>query len=125
VPKAPLPYDDREVQMIARAARHPDRAERRRRGASLVREARVNDNDTHWHFDKRVPLALIFAILVQTGAALWWAAGVNARVEQLERQVISSAPTIERIVRLETKMDAIFSQLADITLIVQRVRRGR
>jgi hypothetical protein len=72
-----------------------------------------------------VPLVLIFAILVQTGAALWWAAGVNARVEQLERQVISSAPNVERIVRLETKMDAIFSQLAEIKLMVQRVGRGR
>jgi hypothetical protein len=62
---------------------------------------------------------------VQTGAALWWAAGVNARVEQLERQVISSAPNVERIVRLETKMDAIFSQLAEIKLIVQRAGQGR
>jgi hypothetical protein len=85
----------------------------------------MNEDDTRWHLDKRVPLALLFAILVQTGAALWWAAGVNARVEQLERQVISAAPNVERIVRLETKMDAIFSQLAEIKLIVQRVGRGR
>jgi hypothetical protein len=85
----------------------------------------VSEDDKHWHLDKRVPLVLIFAILVQTGAALWWAAGVNARVEQLERQVISSAPNVERIVRLETKMDAIFSQLAEIKLMVQRVGRGR
>ncbi len=85
----------------------------------------MSEDDKHWHLDKRVPLVLIFAILVQTGAALWWAAGVNARVEQLERQVISSAPNVERIVRLETKMDAIFSQLAEIKLMVQRVGRGR
>jgi hypothetical protein len=85
----------------------------------------VSEDDKHWHLDKRVPLALIFAILVQTGAALWWAAGVNARVEQLERQVIGSAPHVERIVRLETKMDAIFAQLAEIKLIVQRAGHGR
>jgi len=72
-----------------------------------------------------VPLALIFAILVQTGAALWWAAGVNARVEQLERQVVSAASNVERIVRLETKIDATFFQPAEIKLIVQRAGRGR
>lgn len=79
-----------------------------------------DEDNKHWHLDKKVPIALIFTILAQTGAALWWAAGVNARVEQLERQVVGSAPHIERIVRLETKMDAIFSTLAEIKSIVQR-----
>lgn len=37
-----------------------------------------------WHLDKRIPLALIGAILVQTGAAFWWASSVNERVTSLE-----------------------------------------
>ena len=83
------------------------------------------DDDQHWSLDKRVPLALIIAILMQTAAALWWAASLNARVEQLERQAIVAAPNVERIVRLETKMDAIFASLAEIKLIVQRQRHAR
>jgi len=34
-----------------------------------------------WHLDKRVPLALIFAIVVQTGTALWYVKGLDARIE--------------------------------------------
>lgn len=37
-----------------------------------------------WHLDKRIPLALIGAILVQTGAAFWWASSINERVASLE-----------------------------------------
>ena len=78
------------------------------------------DDNTKWHLDRRVPIALILTIAIQTGSGIWWAAGVNARVEQLERQVVGAAPHVERIVRLETKMDAIFSTLAEIKSIVQR-----
>jgi len=35
-----------------------------------------------WHLDKRVPVALIFAILAQTSAAIWWASSLSARVDQ-------------------------------------------
>lgn len=37
-----------------------------------------------WHLDKRIPLALIGAILIQTGAAFWWASSINERVSSLE-----------------------------------------
>lgn len=37
-----------------------------------------------WHLDKRIPLALIGAILIQTGAAFWWASSINERVASLE-----------------------------------------
>jgi uncharacterized protein YlxW (UPF0749 family) len=33
-----------------------------------------------WHLDKRVPIALIFTLFVQTAAAIWWAASINERM---------------------------------------------
>lgn len=45
----------------------------------------------HWHLDKKVPLALILAILGQTLMGVWWAAGMAARVEQHEREIRSLA----------------------------------
>jgi hypothetical protein len=30
-----------------------------------------------WHLDKRVPIALIAAIVMQTMGAIWWAASVT------------------------------------------------
>lgn len=77
-------------------------------------------DDKHWHLDRKVPIALIVTLAIQTGCFIWWLASVNARVEQLERQSAGQAPHLERIVRLETKMDAIFSTLAEIKSIVQR-----
>ncbi len=37
-----------------------------------------------WHFDKRIPLAMIGAIVMQTGAVFWWASSINERVSVLE-----------------------------------------
>ena len=34
-----------------------------------------------WHLDKRVPLALILALLVQTAGMVWWAATLSSRVD--------------------------------------------
>ena len=35
-----------------------------------------------WHLDKRVPVAIIFALLFQTVGAIWWASGLTQQVEQ-------------------------------------------
>lgn len=79
-----------------------------------------DQNDlAHWHLDRRVPIALILTILIQSGSALWWAAGVSAKVDTLERQAATNSNQAERIVRLETKMDAIFGSLSDIKAILQ------
>ena len=59
--------------------------------------------ETHsrWHIDKNVPLALIIAIIIQSGAGIWWAATVNNRVERLESDIKASAPQAERLTRVE------------------------
>lgn len=37
-----------------------------------------------WHLDKRVPVALILTLFVQTAAAVWWLAGLSADVEAMK-----------------------------------------
>lgn len=34
-----------------------------------------------WHLDKRIPIALIFTLIVQTGVAVWWMADLSSRVD--------------------------------------------
>lgn len=77
-------------------------------------------DDKRWHLDKRVPLALIATVVLQTATLIIWGTSLTERVSTLERQALGQAPHLERIVRLETKMDAIFSTLAEIKSIVQR-----
>ncbi len=43
-----------------------------------------------WHLDKRVPIALIFAILAQTIAGVWWAATLQGTVDDLSRRQLAS-----------------------------------
>lgn len=82
----------------------------------------MEEDQKHWHLDKRVPIALIVAIAFQTAAFIWWASDVNARVGYLERQVNLSAPQAERIVRLESQLDAIREGLAEIKSLLRRDR---
>ena len=35
-----------------------------------------------WHLDRKVPLALILTIVLQTGLGVWWAAGLTSRVDR-------------------------------------------
>jgi len=58
--------------------------------------------DSKWHLDKKVPIALIIAILFQTGVFIWLIAKLDSRVEVLEKtsEVRNTLP--ERVTRLET-----------------------
>jgi len=44
-------------------------------------------SDQQWHLDKRVPVAIIFAILLQSMGGVWWASSLNERTAQIERRL--------------------------------------
>lgn len=67
-----------------------------------------------WHLDKRIPLALIGAILVQTGAAFWWASSINERVTSLESWRQDSKG-------IAADIAVIKSQVADMKEILNRI----
>jgi Tfp pilus assembly protein PilO len=48
-----------------------------------------------WHLDKRVPVALILALCVQTGTAIWWAAGLSADVAVMQARQDRQETAIE------------------------------
>lgn len=54
-----------------------------------------------WHLDKRVPIALIVTIFLQSMAAVWWAASMQARMDGLESMMLAQASTESRLVRVE------------------------
>lgn len=71
-------------------------------------------DSAHWVLDKRVPLALIIAILVQTAGAIWWAASISSRVTSLEAQRMAVGDQGGRIIRLET-------QIETLTVLMRRI----
>ncbi|MEM8838921.1 MAG: hypothetical protein AAGE89_12565 [Pseudomonadota bacterium] len=44
-------------------------------------------SESYWHLDKRIPLAMIAAIIIQTVGVTWWAATLTERVDDLRAQV--------------------------------------
>lgn len=74
----------------------------------------------HWHLDKRVPIALIVAIAIQTGGMIWWASGITERVNTLERRADQAAPQGDRLTRVEVKIEAIQEGVMEIKRILRR-----
>lgn len=82
-----------------------------------------NTQDAAWHLDKRVPIAMILSIAMQTGAFVWFAARLDQRVEALERsetRLSSSAPvTSDRLTRVEVKLEGVQEGIVEIKRLIQ------
>jgi hypothetical protein len=48
-----------------------------------------------WHLDKRIPIALIVTIALQTAMAVWWAAAITTRQGYLEGRLALHDAQIE------------------------------
>jgi hypothetical protein len=55
---------------------------------------------------RRVPLALVLTLAVQTGAGLLWAGAAAERINVLEQRVDHASAIAERLARLEAEMEA-------------------
>lgn len=53
-------------------------------------------DDHRWHLDRKVPIAIIVAIVGQTVAATWWAASLAAKVDMIETRVTKTEVRAER-----------------------------
>lgn len=78
--------------------------------------------DAKWHFDKRIPIALIFALGVQTATIVWWAATVSARIERLEEKAANVGPQSERLTRVEVQLEVVKDGVSEIKRILQTPR---
>ncbi len=74
-----------------------------------------------WHLDKRVPVALIIAIMAQTVSVVWWAASLSARVGVLERDWASFEVIATRLraqedrqARADERLQALYARLERI-----------
>lgn len=82
--------------------------------------SRRQPNDSNWHLDKKVPIAMIAAILFQTGGMVWWAASASERLNALERKADVVAPQAERLARVETKLETVQDGILEIKSILRR-----
>lgn len=78
------------------------------------------ENDAAWHLDKKVPIAMILAILMQTAGIVWWGATASERLNALERRADAVAPQAERLARVETKLEAVQDGILEIKSILRK-----
>lgn len=80
-----------------------------------------------WHLDRRVPVALIVTILMQTAAAIWWASALSQRMTTVEADTAALA-AIEserdaRIRALELGASRTDERLITIQTALNRIER--
>ena len=63
----------------------------------------MNGDEKHWHLDRRVPIAVIVTLLLQSAAALVWAGSAAERLSVLETRAARIDEMVERTARLEER----------------------
>ena len=64
-----------------------------------------------WHLDRKVPIALILTIIMQTAGAIWWAASLEARISRTEEMLLQQKDDPVRLARLEGFKDELLRRL--------------
>ena len=78
------------------------------------------DDCEHWVVDRRIPLALILAIVAQTGGIVWWAASASERLANLEKRIESAGPQGDRLTRVEVKLENLQDGITEIKRLIQQ-----
>jgi len=78
--------------------------------------------------DKRVPIALILAILAQTAAGVWWAASQTARLDTAEKRVAvlesNDTKMTEAAAKSAASLAAIKASQEDMRRAIDRIERN-
>lgn len=77
-------------------------------------------DDNSWHLDKKVPISLIVAILMQTAGFFAWAAATTEKVTVLKERLDAIAPQADRLTRVEVNIESIKDSLVDIKQSLRR-----
>jgi len=85
----------------------------------------IPEEQKHWSVDKRVPIALIFTIVIQSAGIIWWASELSSRVTSLEEYRTTTVTFDSRIVRLETNAENIRQTLQLISDKLDRLIERR
>lgn len=87
-----------------------------------------------WHLDKRVPLALIFAIMANIATTIWWAASLSsavdqdrANIEMLRNEMLNQQKNgqhnTERIIRIEAAIESLTKTVEQEAMSIRDLRQ--
>lgn len=79
-------------------------------------------NDNQWHLDKKVPLSLIFAMLIQAGMVIWAIADIKKDVEVLKAAMVQQIDRDNRQDRSTAEAVALVREdIKEVKALLQRL----
>lgn len=77
----------------------------------------------NWHLDRRVPLAIIGALIMQTLLLGWWTSKVDSRIENLERADTRTDTLIQARIKLaDDRFDALQRDRDRIARVEEQIK---
>lgn len=102
-------------------SRRQERQEMQPTNEQIMTEVkRMQEQDKHWSVDRRVPIALIWTLLAQTAAAVWWASGQSELNSAQERR-IAALEAQRNSERLSERMHSLEAQVSDAKQLLLRI----
>lgn len=80
-------------------------------------------SDNHWHVSKRISIETVVLMLVQTIAVVWFASKMDSRIEVLEDSQVSAVLMVERITKLEGKVENLGELVKVQSSVINRIDR--
>lgn len=85
----------------------------------------MNDTPSGWHLDQKVPITIAVSIALQTATIIWWASGVehrlqNAEIAQSEQKAIINTIQTERQAGLQ-RLSKVEQAVGDIREFMARI----
>lgn len=88
-------------------------------------ERRRRSSDSQWHLSKSVPIALIAAIAMQSGLAVWWASDVDTRLGSVENTVSDYNNTKTDVATLMALQKSILFEIREMRSDVKELRNAQ
>lgn len=81
--------------------------------------------DAHWSVDKKVPVALIVTLIIQTGGFIWWTSALNERVKTLETLSATAPMQADRLTRVEVQVTTMQRDVTEIKSDIKTIINKR
>ena len=75
---------------------------------------------SHWTVDRRIPLALVLTIALQTATLIIWGTTLTNRVTALEEKDKQEAPRRDQFIELRVEFRQVQENIAEIKRLIQQ-----
>ena len=69
---------------------------------------------TRWQWDRKIPIGLVVAMILQTLTAIWWAAKLDTRVVMQEERFQKNQQLAEKVFRLEERIISLHEEINEL-----------